>query len=307
MNDNLTLNILGCGSATPTPRHNTSAQIIDYRSAFYMIDCGEGTQKQMIAMGLSPHRITHVFLSHLHGDHCLGLVPMLSSMALHNKGGEVVVHTSPDGERIMRPMINFFVGDAPFEVRFNTVDPRKPNRLLETGGLTVDSFPLYHRVPTMGFLFCEKMKPRHLRGDMLEFYQVPVYARAALKAGADFVKPDGSVVENSRLTTDPSPSRSYAYCSDTMFNPAVAEAVAGVDLLYHEATYDASAGKKATARGHSTSEEAARIAAMAGVGTLMLGHFSKAADERLILKEARAIFPDSMLASEGMRYVIGEK
>lgn len=298
--DNMQVKILGCGSATPTPRHNTSSQVVGFRSASYMIDCGEGTQTQMVRFGMSLHRVTDIFLSHLHGDHCLGLIPMLSTMALHQKGGTVTIHTYAEGERVFRPMIDFFVGPADFDIRFNIVDTRQRNLLLETRGLTVESFPLYHRVPTMGFLFREKPKPRHLRGDMLEFYGVPVYARNAIKNGADFVTPDGVTVANERLTTDPSPSASYAYCSDTVYDPRVAEAVRGVDVLYHEATYEGQFAEKARNRGHSTALEAARVARDAGVGRLVLGHFSKAADEEEILRQAREIFPATILAREGL-------
>lgn len=266
-----------------------------------MIDCGEGAQLQMLKMGLSPHRLTNIFLSHLHGDHCLGLIPMLSSMALHQKGGTVTIHTIAEGERILRPMIDFFVGPADFEIKFNIVDSYKRNLLLETKGLIVESFPLFHRVPTMGFKFSEKPKPRHLVGDMLEFYNVPVYQRNAIKNGADFVRPDGTIVENARLTTAPDPSASYAYCSDTVFNKRVVKAVDGVDTIYHEATYEAANAEKARNRGHSTSVDAATVALEAGAKRLVIGHFSKAADESVILSEAKAIFPETILAYEGMR------
>lgn len=302
MNDNLKVNILGCGSAAPTLRHSTSCQIVDYRSALYMIDCGEGTQTRMLRSKLSPHKLTHIFLSHLHGDHCFGLLPLLSTMALKQKGGEVVIHTSPEGEKIFAPMIDFFIGSADYKITFNAVDPAKRHLLVETGGLTVESFPLYHRVPAMGFLFREKPKLRHLRGDMLEFYNIPIYARNAIKNGSNFIMPDGTVIPNERLTTDATPSVSYAYCSDTVFNPKIAADVEGVDLLYHEATYEAEYAQKARSRGHSTAEEAARIAKMANVGRLILGHFSSAADEERILHQAREIFPATDLANEGLQF-----
>ncbi|MCM1110637.1 MAG: ribonuclease Z [Clostridium sp.] len=302
--ETMTLDILGCGSASPTRRHNPAGQILEYRGSYYMIDCGEGSQKQMAVMGLSPHKIQHIFLSHLHGDHCLGLVPLLSSMGLHQKGGTVTIHTFAEGVDIFRRMIDFFCGKPDFDIRFETIDPDSPSLLLETKGMTVESFPLRHRVPDVGFIFREKPKPRHLLGDMLEFYNVPLYQRNAIKLGADFTTADGRVIPNSRLTTDPSPSVSYAYCSDTAFDQRTAEYVDGVDLLYHEATYGDVDLAKAAPRGHSTARQAAEIARLAGVGRLLLGHFSKASDEEQLLREAREVFPATELACEGMRIEI---
>lgn len=302
--DEMTLNILGCGSASPTLRHNPSAQVIDYRGSLYMIDCGEGAQRQMMIQGLSLHRVKHIFLSHLHGDHCLGLVPMLSTMALHDKGGTVTIHTFAEGEKIFRQMINFFCGPADFDIKFNIIDPGKPQMLLETRGLTVESFPLYHRVDCVGFIFREKEKPRHLRADMLDFHKVPVSCRKEIAAGADFVDAEGRVIPNGWLTTPPTPSVSYAYCSDTSFNPRVAEAVKGVDLLYHEATYTDEKADKAAPRGHSTAHEAARIARMAQTGQLVIGHYSKSTDMEDAAREARGIFPNTIAANEGMKITV---
>lgn len=255
----------------------------------------------MMSMGLSMHRVKHVFLSHLHGDHCLGLVPMLSTMALHDKGGTVTIHTFAEGERILRRMIDFFCGPADFDIQFDIIDPSVRQTVLETRGLTVESFPLYHRVPCVGYIFREKEKPRHLRADMLDFYKVPLYIRKDLAAGADLVLPDGRVVANSRLTTDPTQSVSYAYCSDTMFDRRVAEAVRGIDVLYHEATYTDEKASNAAPRGHSTAREAAQIASLAGAKRLVIGHYSRSTDMAVAESEAREVFQDTVAANEGMK------
>lgn len=305
--DSFKLTILGCGSASPTLRHRPTSQVVQHHGTGYMIDCGEGTQLQMMRYGVSPHKIRHIFLSHLHGDHCLGVVPMLSSMAMHQKGGRVTIHTFPDGARILKRMIDFFCGPADFDVEFNIISPHKRMLLLDTDSLTVESFPLYHRVDDVGFIFREKPKQRHLIGDMLAFHQVPRYAYNAIKSGADYTRPDGLVVPNDRLTTPPTPSVSYAYCSDTVYNPTVAQEVEGVTLLYHEATYAQRDAYKAGPRGHSTATEAAAVAAAARAEALLLGHFSKSADEQEILEEARAIFPNTTLAYEGLTLEIGKR
>lgn len=266
-----------------------------------MIDCGEGAQLAMQRQRLSFAQLTDIFISHLHGDHCLGLPGLISTMALHQRGGTVTVHTFAEGARHLADSINFFCRERPFDLRFNIIDPERPGLIADLGGLTVEGIPLQHRVPTVGFLLREKPKPRHLRGDMAEFYQVPTYMRAAIKGGADFTCADGRVIPNAWLTTDATPSRSYAYCSDTLYFPELAQAVKGVDLLYHEATYADDCAAKARQRHHSTASQAAMTARDAGAGRLLLGHFSKAyADEARHLAEASAIFPRTIIASEGM-------
>ncbi|MDE6528626.1 MAG: ribonuclease Z, partial [Muribaculaceae bacterium] len=294
------LHILGCGSATPSMRHLPACQVIDYRGNLMMIDCGEGAQLSMRRMGLKFSRLNHVFLSHLHGDHCLGLPGLLSTLALHQKGGTVTVHTSADGAEILSRIMDFFCRERTYSLEFNILDPSKRQVALETNALTVEAFPLRHRVPCRGFLFREKEKPRHLRGDMAKFYQIPVSQLKAIKDGADYVTPEGTIVANDRLTTPADHAASYAYCSDTVYMPSLAETVKKVDLLYHEATYADDATAKAHERFHSTASEAARTALAAEAGQLLLGHFSKAYnDESQHLAQARAIFPATEAAREG--------
>jgi ribonuclease Z len=297
------VNYLGCGSATPTLRHLPSCQVVDFRNNLMMIDCGEGAQLSMRKARLKYSRLSHIFLSHLHGDHCLGLPGLLSTLALTGKdGGTITIHTFKEGAEMFRQMMNFFCRDTPFDIQYNIITPGTNGVIWESDALEVSAFPLVHRVPTTGFIFREKPKLRHIIADAVAFHQVPVKELAAVKAGADFVKPDGTVIANNRLTTPADASASYAYCSDTIFSEKVARAVEGVDVLYHEATYLDAEREKAHARFHSTAKEAARVAQLAGVGKLVLGHFSKQyTDEQGHLEEARAIFPNTVVANEGMR------
>jgi len=297
-----TVNILGCGSATPSLRHLPASQVIEYRGQLMMVDCGEGAQLSMRRMGLKFSRLGHIFISHLHGDHCLGLPGLLSTLSLQQKGGSVTVHTFADGVEIFSRIMDYFCRERTFELNFNVIDPGRRQTVLETSSLTVEAFPLRHRVPCVGYVFREKPKPLHLRGDMVKFHKIPVNLLGAIKQGADYVTPEGRVVPNSALTTPADPSASYAYCSDTVYDPSIVKYVEGVSLLYHEATYANDAAGKARERFHSTAEEAARIARAAGAGKLLLGHFSKSYDsEARHLQEARAIFPDTEVAFEGMR------
>lgn len=295
------LNILGCGSAIPTARHNPSAQILDIRDNLFMIDCGEGAQLTMRKMRLKYNRLNHIFISHLHGDHCFGLIGLLSSMALQEKAGSVTIHIFEEGAELFDQQLKFFCRDIPFEIKFNVIKPQRAT-IFESHAITIETIPLFHRVPCVGFLFKEKPKLRHLKGDMVKFYNIPIKELQGIKEGNDFITPDGVVVPNARLTTDADKVMSYAYCSDTAFNPKVAEMVAGVDTIYHEATYTNEFAHLASGRGHSTAQEAARIAQMAGASRLILGHFSKRyRDESPLINEATEIFPNTILANDGMR------
>ena len=293
------LNILGCGSATASLRHFPSCQVLNIRDNLFMIDCGEGAQLQLRKMSLKYARLGHIFISHLHGDHCFGLPGLVSTMALLGKTGEITIHTFDEGRQIFGEILGFFCRELPFNVRFNVISPTDRQTIYEDDAITVQSFPLFHRVPTVGFLFAEKPKPRHIRGDMAKYHGVPHYMMNDLRMGADFTAADGTIIPNEALTTAADPCVSYAYCSDTVRSRRVAEAVAGVDWLYHEATYDASLSQKARARGHSTSADAARIALEAGAKHLILGHFSKRyIDTAPLVAEARTIFPSTIAAEE---------
>ena len=294
--------VLGCGSAKPSVRHLPSCQAIEYRGKLMLVDCGEGGQLSICRQHLNFSRLTDVFISHLHGDHLLGLPGLLSTLSLHGKGGKVRVHIFEKGARLMHEILSTVGHETCFEIEYDILDPNGTHVIYEDNALTVKSFPLYHSVPCVGFRFDEKPKPRHLRGDMAKFLEIPVRELAGIKAGADFVRADGTVFTNDRLTTPADPSASYAYCSDTMFNPAVAESVRGVDLLYHEATYGDELAVKGDERGHSTASEAAEIARLAGAKRLLIGHYSsRYNDTDELLQQARAVFPDTIAATEDMK------
>ena len=299
---NFCVNILGCGSASPSDRHLPSCQVIDFRDKLMMIDCGEGAQLQFRKQHLKFSRLNHIFISHLHGDHFLGLPGLLSTMSLHDVEGNITVHAFREGLTILRQILDVFCRDRSFNLTYSPIDPCG-GILLDEKGITVEAFPLYHRVPAVGFIFREKPKPRRIIGDMVEFYKVPVAQRNALKNGADYITPEGTVVANSRLTLDPAPSASYAYCSDTAFDPRVAESVRGVETIYHEATYLESEKAKASQRGHSTAAEAGEIASMAQAKRLILGHYSRSYNnDEAFAEEAATRFSGEVIAArEGMK------
>lgn len=295
------IHILGCGSALPTLKHNASSQVVDIRGKLFMVDCGEGTQVQLRRSRVSFNRIQAVFISHLHGDHCLGLIGMISTFGMLGRTATLHVYAPGEFERMLQMQIDMFCKGLEFEVVFHAVDTTKHQVIYEDKSLTVASIPLEHRVPCCGFLFREKPLLPHIRRDMIDCYQIPISQINNIKNGADWTTEEGELVENSRLTYPAAAPRSYAYCSDTRYIPTLHQLVKGVDVLYHESTYDSEHEARAKLYYHSTAAQAAQVALDAGVGKLLLGHYSaRYDDESVILREAQKIFPNSFLTAEEM-------
>lgn len=294
------INILGCGSALPTTRHLATSQIVDLRDKLYMIDCGEGTQVQMRRMRLHFGRLAHIFISHLHGDHCFGLPGLISTLGMLGRTGELVVHGPKEVETYLRPVMDLFCRGMEFEVRFNPVDTRSHSLVMEDRSLSVYSIPLKHRIPTCGYLFAEKPKEAHIIREMTDFYQVPVRCMKDIKQGQDYVTPEGEVVPNSRLTRPAAPPKRYAFCSDTAYNRSIIPIIEGADLLYHEATFAECDLARAKETFHSTARQAAEIARDAHVKRLVIGHYSARYEDLSELhREAEAVFPGTILGNEG--------
>ena len=294
------INILGCGSALPTTRHLATSQIVDLRDKLYMIDCGEGTQVQMRRMRVRFGRLAHIFISHLHGDHCFGLPGLISTLGMLGRTGELVVHGPKEVETYLRPVMDLFCRGMEFEVRFNPVDTRSHSLVMEDRSLSVYSIPLKHRIPTCGYLFAEKPKEAHIILEMTDFYQVPVRCMKDIKQGQDYVTPEGEVVPNSRLTRPAAPPKRYAFCSDTAYNRSIIPIIEGADLLYHEATFAECDLARAKETFHSTARQAAEIARDAHVKRLVIGHYSARYEDLSELhREAEAVFPGTILGNEG--------
>lgn len=294
------INILGCGSALPTTRHLATSQIVDLRDKLYMIDCGEGIQVQMRRMRVRFGRLAHIFISHLHGDHCFGLPGLISTLGMLGRTGELVVHGPKEVETYLRPVMDLFCRGMEFEVRFNPVDTRSHSLVMEDRSLSVYSIPLKHRIPTCGYLFAEKPKEAHIIREMTDFYQVPVRCMKDIKQGQDYVAPEGEVVPNSRLTRPAAPPKRYAFCSDTAYNRSIIPIIEGADLLYHEATFAECDLARAKETFHSTARQAAEIARDAHVKRLVIGHYSARYEDLSELhREAEAVFPGTILGNEG--------
>lgn len=292
MANNFTIHTLGCGSAKPTPAHQPSSTVVDHRGRLFMVDCGEGAQRSFQFHRLKPSRLGHIFLTHLHGDHVFGLPGLIGSMGLQQEGGTLTIHTFKEGKDIISKILEYFSRDLPFEVVYNVLDPKREETAYEDHSLKVRTIPLEHRVDAVGFVFEEKEGLRHINREMTDFHGVPVYLLNRIRAGEDFVKPDGRVVANALLTTPPTPVRSYAHISDTGYMPGLAGKIGPVDLLLHETTYLESHAADAARRGHSTARQAAMVARDAGAAALLTTHYSSRyyRDESGFVKEAAEIF-----------------
>ncbi len=295
------INILGCGSALPTPKRFTSCQVVNIREKLFMADCGEGAQIQLRRMKCNFSKLNHIFISHLHGDHCFGLPGLISTLGMLGRTGELVIHAQPDAEKIFRPLLDYFCRESAFSVRFESFNPNSHAVIYEDKSVKVSTLPLKHRVPSAGFLFEEQPNPNHLIPEMIAFYQIPVRQLKAIKEGADFITEEGEVIANSRLTRPADKPRKYAYCSDTAYAEKIIPWIEGVDLLYHEATFCEADLARAKETFHSSARQAAEIARKANVKQLLLGHFSaRYPDVSLLLKEAQAVFVNALVAEEGM-------
>lgn len=297
-----TVHSLGCGSARPTPKHNPSCTVVEFRNNLFMVDCGEGAQKSFMMQRLGISRLGHIFLTHMHGDHVLGLPGLISTLGLQDTGGELTIHTFADGAKILKEIFDYFGRNLPYDIHFNILDPKKEEVAFENKSLIVRTIPLKHRIPAVGYVFEEKPRMRHLNREMCDFHGVPVSQFNNIKAGQDFVKPDGTVIINGRLTTPPSPSLSYAHISDTLFVPDLAERIGPVDLLFHETTYLDSEADMAVKNFHTTARQAGEMARLSGAKWLLTGHYSsRYKDEEEFRRQAQEVFPNVILNREGLR------
>ena len=273
--------------------------MVEVRDKVLMLDCAEGTQMQLRRCRVRFTKLSHVFITHLHGDHCFGLIGMISTFGLLGRTARLHVHApqalGPELER----QIQFFTHDLDFEVVFHPVDTTVRQVVYDDRSIQVESIPLEHRVPCCGYLIQEKPTLPHIRRDVIDAYGVPLSQVGNIKNGADFVMPDGEVIPNSRLVVPADAPRSYAYISDTRYMPGLASQLKGVNVLYHESTYGDDHLPQSEKYFHSTARQAATVARDAGVGRLLLGHYSsRYEDERVLLNEAQEVFSNVSLTNE---------
>jgi len=297
--------ILGSSSATPIFNRNPTSQALNINERLYLIDCGEGTQQQMLRFDVKASRIDHIFISHLHGDHYLGLVGLLSSMHLNGRKKALYLFGPAHLKEIIDLQFKYSETTLQFPLEFTAIDAQKAEVIVNNSDVIVETIPLDHRIACTGFLFKEKKRLRKLIKEKLEDLNVPVEYYTALKRGNDYTSASGKVYKNDTLTTDSQAPKSYAYCSDTLYNEQYFEQISNVTLLYHESTFLNDMLDRAKETHHTTALQAGEIALKTHAQKLLIGHFSaryKTLNE--LLEEARSVFPETELAIEGKTFAI---
>ncbi len=297
--------ILGSSSATPTSQRNPSAQLLNIAERFFLIDCGEATQIQLRKYKAKFQKIDHIFISHLHGDHFFGLPGFLSSMHLLGRTQELNIYGPPELKEVIEKINSVSDTRLSYPIEWHTTTNKTLTLLFEDDKVQVYSFPLKHRIFCTGFLFKEKPLPRKIDKFKLEKYKVSNADIHKLRNGDDIVSEEGKKIKNKDLTLDPEPPRSFAYCSDTIYDEEIAKYIKGVDMLYHESTFLNDKEKRAKETFHSTAEQAAKIAQLAKVKTLLMGHYSaRYGDMEQFVTEGLPFFKNILLASEGKKFQI---
>jgi ribonuclease Z len=297
------LTILGCYAATPRTITNPTSQILEIRNRLFLIDCGEGTQVQLRKNKIKFSKINHIFISHLHGDHMYGLVGLISTFMLLNRNTDLHVY-GPKGIKeiilLQLRLSNSFTG---YNLYFHELISNESEVVFEDEKVIVKTIPLKHRIYTNGFLFQEKVGDRKLNVDVVEKYKIETCYFQKIKHGRDITLDDGRVIPNAVLTFDPIPAKSYAFCSDTIYDESILTIIKNADVLYHESTFLETEADKAKKTMHSTAKQAATIALKANVKQLVLGHYSTRYENITLFKEeAETIFPNVLLSDDGKTF-----
>ena len=299
------LTVLGTNGAVPTARRGASANLLRLEAEDFLIDCGEGTQIQLLRAGASIARVEHIFVSHLHGDHYFGLPGLITSQSLLRRTRPLTIYSPPGLRDRLAPLLELDRYSPPYPLTFREFAATELSPVIETKTAEVFAFPLRHRITCNGYLIRERQRPANIISARIGELGIPYQQIPAIKAGADFTTADGRVVANAELTVPAAAPRSYAYCSDTIYFPELAGYIRGVDLLYHEATFTHDRAEEARKKGHSTALEAAWTGADAGAKMLVMGHFSSSYDRVDGFEaEARTLLAESYAADDLTRYVV---
>jgi len=297
------LTILGCYAATPRTFTNPTSQVLEINNRLFLIDCGEGTQVQLRKNKVKFSAINHIFISHLHGDHFFGLIGLISTFNLLSRNNSLTVYGPVGIKEIIKLQLKLSNSWPQYDLHFVELSSNQSEVIFEDDKVIVKTIPLKHRVYTNGFLFQEKTNERKLNIDKVQEYEVEKCYYQNIKNGRDITLEDGRVIANAELTFDPPKPKSYAFCSDTMYNESIIPIINEVDVLYHETTFLDSEEHLAEKTMHSTAKEAARIAKQANVKQLVLGHYSTRYDSiELFKQEAQTVFENVLLADDGAEF-----
>ena len=295
------LTVLGCNSAVPTIERHPTAQLLNANERFFLIDCGEGTQVRLKEYQLNFQRINHIFISHLHGDHYFGLIGLISSMHLLGRNKDLHIYAHYELKAIIDLQLSASNTELNYPLFFHPISENQEQVLHEDEKISISNVILSHTIKCSGFIFKEKKSKRKIIKAKIEKYNIPFDKYNGIKEGADWIAISGEIIKNSEITVENTPSNSYAFCTDTIYNEALIGKIKGIDLLYHEATFKMDSADRAKETGHSTTYEAAEIAKRSAVKNLLIGHFSQRyrnLDELLI--ETKEIFKNTHLAESGL-------
>jgi ribonuclease Z len=292
--------ILGSSSATPIYQRHPTAQVLRVHERFFLVDCGEGTLIQLNRYRIRFHKINHIFISHLHGDHYLGLMGLLSTMHLQGRTTDLHLYAPEPLREIIDLQLRHSDTTLRYTLQFHPIDATRSEVIYSDEQIQVRTIVLQHRIPCTGFLFEEQPRPRRIDKEKVVGYDLPLETYQSLKAGEDLLLPDGRRIPNEEITFASPPPRRYAFCSDTIYDERLVDIVKGVDLLYHESTFLHDLEERARETFHSTARQAATIASMAKVKRLIIGHFSARYKSLYpMLDEAKEVFDNTTLALEG--------
>ncbi|MFW5792698.1 MAG: ribonuclease Z [Bacteroidota bacterium] len=294
------IRILGCAAALPTSTTHTTAQWLQVHNQNFLLDCAEGTQMLIRKAKLPMMKIENIFISHLHGDHYLGLPGLLFSYHLLGREKELNIYSPPGLEEIINTQLRISNVKTRYKTVFHEIKQGK-QLLFENEKVFVESIEMKHSIPCFGFLISEKPHERNIKKDCIKKYNFTILEMKGIKQGKDYIDKNNNVILNEKLTISPPPVRKYAFCSDTVYDENCIDQIKNADLLYHEATFLQDKAEIAKEKMHSTAAEAAKIAKKANVKTLILGHYSARYDDiNEFKKEASQIFPNTIIAEEGL-------
>ena len=297
----LSVTILGNNSAVPAFNRHPTSQIVTHDGNNYLIDCGEGTQIQMIKYKVRRGKISHIFISHLHGDHYFGLVGLINTFSLLSHKQELHIYAPAPLQQIIEMQLSVADSQLSYPLHFHTLT--QPSVLIDNEKIKISCFRTNHRIECYGFVFEEKAGKRKLLIDKVRKWNIPVSFYSSLQQGLDYITTRGQTISNDSVTTAPERGKKYAFCADTKYDESIIEHIYNADMIYHEATYLDNLREKAEARFHSTTRQAAEIARKAMIKKLLIGHFSsKYSTLEQFLVESREVFPNTELAIEGETY-----
>jgi ribonuclease Z len=297
------LTILGCYAATPRTITNPTSQVLEIKNRMFLIDCGEGTQVQLRKHKIKFSKINHIFISHLHGDHFYGLIGLVSTFMLLNRTNDLHIYGPKGIKEVITMQLRLSNAWTNYGLYFHELESKESEVIYEDEKVLVKTIPLKHRIYTNGFLFMEKMGERKLNIDAAQNFEIDPVFYQKIKNGKDITLDDGRVIDNLQLTFEPEQPKSYAFCSDTIYDEELVNYIKGVTILYHESTFLESEAEKGVVTMHSTAKEAARIALKAKVEQLILGHYSTRYENIAMFKdEAETIFSNILLADDGVTF-----